>query len=44
VAVTDPRIESLDGLPVLTPLDLAARKVLAVIYRLEGRDYTDLRL
>jgi hypothetical protein len=34
--------EPVDGLPVLTPLDLAARKVLAVIDRLEGRDYTDL--
>jgi hypothetical protein len=27
---------------VLTPLDLAARKVLAIVDRLEARDYTDL--
>jgi hypothetical protein len=33
---------AIDGIPVLTPLDLAARKVLAIIDRLEARDYTDL--
>lgn len=31
-----------DGIPVLSPEDLAARKVLAVIDRAEGRDFTDL--
>ena len=35
-----PRV--IDGIPVLTPLDLAARKVLAIVDRLEARDYTDL--
>ena len=34
--------EAIDGLPVLTSLDLAGRKVLAIIDRLEARDYTDL--
>lgn len=31
-----------DGIPVLSPGDLAARKVLAIIDRAEGRDFTDL--
>ena len=35
-------IETIDGLPVLAPQDLAARKVLAILDRAEGRDYTDL--
>jgi len=30
------------GLPVLAPQDLAARKVLAILDRAEGRDFTDL--
>ena len=29
---------AIDGIPVLTPLDLAARKVLAIVDRLEARD------
>jgi hypothetical protein len=33
----------IDGLPVLAAQDLAARKVLAILDRAEGRDYTDLR-
>ena len=36
-------IENVDGLPVLAPQDLAARKVLAIIDRAEGRDFTDLQ-
>lgn len=35
-------IENIEGLPVLAPQDLAARKVLAIIDRAEGRDYADL--
>ena len=31
-----------DGIPMLAPEDLAARKVLAVVDRAEGRDFTDL--
>ncbi len=31
-----------DGLPVLAPQDLAARKILAILDRAEGRDFTDL--
>lgn len=31
-----------DGLPVLSGQDLAARKVLAILDRAEGRDFTDL--
>ena len=43
LAVDSPLLEppgEVDGIPVLTPLDLAARKVLAVVDRLEARDYT----
>ena len=36
-------IEVVDGLPVLSAQDLAARKVLAILDRAEGRDFTDLR-
>lgn len=36
-------IEAVDGLPVLSGPDLAARKVLAILDRAEGRDFTDLR-
>ncbi len=45
LAVDSPLLETptaIDGIPVLTPLDLAARKVLAIVDRLEARDYTDL--
>lgn len=45
LAVDAPALEPwqrIDGLPVLTVLDLAARKVLAIVDRLEARDYTDL--
>lgn len=35
-------IEFVDGIPILAPQDLAARKVLAVLDRAEGRDFTDL--
>ena len=45
LAVDSPLLEpprAVDGIPVLTPLDLAARKVLAIVDRLEARDYTDL--
>lgn len=35
-------IEFVDGLPLLAPQDLAARKILAIIDRAEGRDFTDL--
>ena len=45
LAVDSPLLEppgEMDGIPVLTPLDLAARKVLAIVDRLEARDYTDL--
>jgi Nucleotidyl transferase AbiEii toxin, Type IV TA system len=45
LAVDSPSLEApqqVDGIPVLTPLDLAARKVLAIVDRLEARDYTDL--
>ncbi len=45
LAVDSPLLEpptAIDGIPVLTPLDLAARKVLAIVDRLEARDYTDL--
>lgn len=35
-------VEIIDGLPVLAPQDLAARKVLAVLDRAEGRDFADL--
>jgi hypothetical protein len=33
---------SVDGVPVLAAQDLAARKVLAIIDRAEGRDFSDL--
>lgn len=36
-------LEVVDGLPVLSAQDLAARKVLAILDRAEGRDFTDLR-
>jgi hypothetical protein len=36
-------IEVVDGLPVLSGPDLAARKILAILDRAEGRDFTDLR-
>ena len=45
LAVDSPLLEpprAIDGIPVLAPLDLAARKVLAIVDRLEARDYTDL--
>jgi hypothetical protein len=45
LAVDSPRLEpttAIDGIPVLTLRDLAARKVLAIVDRLEARDYTDL--
>ncbi len=35
-------IEVVDGLPLLAAEDLAARKILAIIDRAEGRDFTDL--
>lgn len=35
-------VEIVDGLPVLAPQDLAARKVLAILDRAEGRDFADL--
>ncbi len=35
-------VEMKEGLPVLSGQDLAARKVLAILDRLEGRDFTDL--
>lgn len=36
-------LEVVDDLPVLAGQDLAARKVLAILDRVEGRDFTDLR-
>lgn len=36
-------LEVVDGLPVLSGADLAARKVLAILDRAEGRDFTDLK-
>lgn len=35
-------IRMIDGLPVLASQDLAARKILAILDRAEGRDFTDL--
>ena len=35
-------LEFLDGVPVLAPLDLAARKILAILDRAESRDFSDL--
>jgi len=45
LAVDSPRLfptETIDDLPVLAAEDLAARKILAIIDRAEGRDFTDL--
>ncbi|MEZ5407681.1 MAG: nucleotidyl transferase AbiEii/AbiGii toxin family protein [Acidimicrobiales bacterium] len=45
LAVDSPPIElpeAVDGLPVLTSLDLGGRKVLTIVDRLEARDYADL--
>lgn len=36
-------VDQVDGMPVLAPQDLAARKVLAILDRAEGRDFSDLR-
>lgn len=35
-------LQQVDGIPALTAGDLAARKVLAILDRTEGRDFTDL--
>lgn len=35
-------VQMVDGIPVLASQDLGARKVLAVLDRAEGRDFTDL--
>lgn len=35
--------EAVDGLPVLTLLDLGGRRVHTIVDRLEARDYTDLQ-
>ncbi len=45
LAVDSPRLfptEIVDGLPTLSRQDLAARKILAILDRAEGRDFTDL--
>ena len=42
-AVINEALEVIDGLPVLAGQDLAGRKVLAILDRAEGRDFTDLR-
>ena len=45
LAVDSPPLHPLsfvDGLPVLAPLDLAARKILAILDRAEARDFSDL--
>ncbi|MDH4075397.1 MAG: hypothetical protein OEW29_05620 [Acidimicrobiia bacterium] len=45
LAVDAPPIElpeAVDGLPVLTSLDLGGRKVLTIVDGLEARDYADL--
>lgn len=45
LAVDSPRLfptTTVDGIPMLDPKDLAARKILAMLDRAEGRDYTDL--
>ena len=34
--------QQVDGIPSLTAEDLAARKILAILDRVEGRDFTDL--
>ncbi len=36
-------LRQVDGIPALTAEDLAARKILAILDRTEGRDFTDLR-
>ena len=35
-------LQQVDGIPTLTAEDLAARKILAILDRTEGRDFTDL--
>ena len=35
-------LQQVDGIPALTVEDLAARKILAILDRTEGRDFTDL--
>ena len=35
-------VDVIHGVPTLSPQDLAARKVLAILDRAEGRDFTDL--
>lgn len=35
-------LQEVDGIPALTAEDLAARKILAILDRTEGRDFTDL--
>ncbi len=45
LAVDSPRLfptTIIDGIPLLDPRDLAARKILAILDRSEGRDFTDL--
>lgn len=45
LAVDSPRLfptTTIDGIPLLDPRDLAARKILAILDRAEGRDFTDL--
>ncbi|MGH1506352.1 MAG: nucleotidyl transferase AbiEii/AbiGii toxin family protein [Acidimicrobiales bacterium] len=45
LAVDSPRLfptTTIDGIPMLDPRDLAARKILAILDRAEGRDFTDL--
>jgi hypothetical protein len=45
LAVDSPRLfptTAIDGIPVFDPRDLAARKILAILDRAEGRDFTDL--
>ncbi|MCP3935188.1 MAG: nucleotidyl transferase AbiEii/AbiGii toxin family protein [Actinomycetia bacterium] len=44
-AVDSPRLfptRDIDGIPMLDQRDLAARKILAILDRAEGRDFTDL--
>ena len=35
-------LQQVDGIPALAAEDLAARKILAILDRTEGRDFTDL--
>lgn len=35
-------LQQIDGIPALSAEDLSARKILAILDRTEGRDYTDL--